>query len=91
MDRTKRATAKALSGAAIAAAAAGLFLSQSVIPNAVAADAKVQCSGINSCKGKSQCHSAKNGCAGQNECKGQGWLKVPEKECRDKGGVVEKS
>jgi hypothetical protein len=38
----------------------------------MAADAKVQCSGINACKGKSECATAKNACKGQNECEGQG-------------------
>jgi hypothetical protein len=91
MDRTTRNTAKEWSRAAIVAAAAGLFLSQTVLPTAAAAEAKVQCAGINACKGKSACQTAKNGCAGQNECKGQGWLKVTEKVCKDKGGVVQKS
>jgi hypothetical protein len=91
MDRTKRTTIRTLSGAAIAATAAGLFLSQVVIPTAMADDAKVQCSGINACKGKSECATAKNACKGQNECKGQGWLKTTDKDCRNRGGVVERS
>jgi len=82
---------KALSGAALAVAAAGLFLSSTVA--VVAADtkeAKVQCAGVNSCKGKSECASAKNGCSGQNACKGQGWMSMSEKQCLEKGGKVEK-
>ena len=91
MDDSKRNAMKAFSGAALAVAAAGLFLSGTT--GVVAADtkeAKVQCAGVNACKGKSECSSAKNGCSGQNACKGQGWLKMTEKQCLDKGGNVEK-
>ncbi len=92
MDDRKRNAMKAVTGAALAVAAAGLFLSGTAA--VVAADtkeAKVQCAGVNACKGKSECSSAKNGCSGQNACKGQGWLKMTEKQCLDKGGKVEKS
>jgi hypothetical protein len=89
MDRSKRSTVTTLSGVAIAAAAAGLFITQTVAP--VAADeAKVHCSGLNSCKGKSECASSKSSCKGQNSCKGQGWVTMDDKTCRAKGGVVEK-
>jgi uncharacterized membrane protein len=83
---------KAFSGAALAAAAAGLFLSGTAA--ALAADtkeAKVQCAGVNACKGKSDCATATSACHGQNACKGQGWVKITEKECLEKGGKVEKS
>lgn len=82
---------KAISGAALAVAAAGLFLSGSAA--VIAADtkeAKVQCGGVNACKGKSECSSAKNGCKGQNACKGEGWISMSDKECKEKGGKVEK-
>ena len=91
MDDGKRNITKAFSGAALAIAAAGLFLSGSAA--VVAADtreAKVQCAGINACKGKSECSSAKNGCSGKNACKGQGWLSMGEKQCLEKGGKVQK-
>ena len=51
---------------------------------------KVQCAGVNACKGKSECSSAKNGCKGQNACKGEGWQSMTEKQCLEKGGKVEK-
>ena len=92
MDDSKRNAMKAFSGTALAVAAAGLFLSG--ITAVVAADtkeAKVQCAGVNSCKGKSDCATATSACMGQNACKGQGWLKMAEKECLEKGGKVEKS
>ena len=91
MDDSKRNAMKAFSGAALAVAAAGLFLSGTA--GVVAADtkeAKVQCAGVNACKGKSECSSAKNGCGGQNACKGQGWMSMSEKQCLAKGGTVEK-
>ena len=63
-------------GIAIAAAVAGLVAA--ALPGAVHAqsgqtDKKVKCEGINACKGKGACNTAKNACAGQNACKGQGW------------------
>jgi heme A synthase len=69
------------SGIAIATAAAMLF-STALVGTAVAAEAgKVQCAGVNSCKGQSACKSAKNECKGMNSCKGQGFLELTQKEC----------
>ena len=91
MNSSKRNVVTAFSGAAIAAAAASLFLSGTIIvSSANAEEAKVQCAGVNSCKGKSECSSAKNSCKGQNACKGQGWMSMSEKQCIKKGGSVEK-
>lgn len=73
-------------GALVAAMAAGLF-SAGLSATAQAADTdKVQCHGINACKGKSACHTKANACAGRNSCKGKGWLYTTAKECKDKGG-----
>lgn len=92
MDKRKTSTMKVFSGAALAAAAAGLFLAGTVgVSAADKTEAKVQCAGVNSCKGKSECSSAKNGCGGKNACKGQGWMSMSEKQCLEKGGKVEKS
>lgn len=79
----------------MAAAAAALFLSGGVMAAEKAESAKqeasVHCSGINSCKGTSECKTASNACKGQNSCKGTGWVTVAsEKECTDKGGTVAK-
>jgi len=90
MDASKRTTMKVVSGATRAAAAASLFLSGTVVSPAKAEEAKVQCAGVNSCKGKSECASAKNSCKGQNACKGQGWTSMTEKQCVEKGGKVDK-
>lgn len=68
------------SGAAIATAAALLF-STLAVNTAGAAEAKVQCMGVNSCKGQSACKTAQSSCKGQNSCKGQGFSEMTQKEC----------
>ena len=77
-------------GKAIAMTVAGLLLAAA--PQLHADDktkeAKVKCSGINSCKGKGSCAGASNGCAGQNGCKGKGVVETTAKECKDKKGTV---
>jgi hypothetical protein len=51
----------------------------------------VKCSGVNSCKGTSECKTAKSECKGHNGCKGQGWVsKKTADECTKAGGKVEK-
>ena len=87
---SQKTTGFALATAAAAVFAAGAMMS----PIAQAADAKdmsVHCSGVNSCKGTSECKTAKNDCKGHNSCKGQGWVtKASAKECTDAGGKVAK-
>lgn len=91
MDARNRNTMVVASGAAIAFAAASLFLSGTLsVSSANAEEAKVQCAGVNSCKGKSECSSARNSCKGQNACKGEGWQSMTEKQCLEKGGKVDK-
>jgi hypothetical protein len=82
---------KKLSGAAIATAAAGLFMAGAVTTTATAgesAEAKVHCFGVNGCKGQTACATATNACNGLNSCKGKGWLPMTAQECSDKGGEV---
>ena len=67
-------------GAAIATAAALLF-SSLAISGASAEEAKVECMGVNSCKGQSACKSANNACKGMNSCKGHGFLELTKKDC----------
>jgi hypothetical protein len=50
--------------------------------------AKVHCGGVNDCKGKSGCMTAKNACAGQNGCKGEGYIELTADDCQAKGGKV---
>jgi hypothetical protein len=69
-----------VSGAAIATAAAMLF-STVAVSTASAEDAKIQCHGVNGCKGQSACKTAENSCKGQNTCKGHGFLELTQKDC----------
>ncbi|MFO1337159.1 MAG: hypothetical protein U1F53_02825 [Burkholderiaceae bacterium] len=78
-------------GLAVAAAAAALFTLGAAPLAAQAADASVKCAGVNSCKGTSECKTAKSECKGQNSCKGQGWVsKKTADECTKAGGTVVK-
>jgi hypothetical protein len=79
------------SGLTIAAAAAAMFATAGFGTIAHAADdGMVKCSGINSCKGSSECKTAKSECKGKNSCKGQGWVKKSAAECTKAGGTVQK-
>jgi hypothetical protein len=74
----------------VAGAAALLIISGAVVARADdSAGAKVQCMGVNACKGQGACATAKNDCKGKNGCKGQGMVKMSSaKDCTDKGGKV---
>jgi uncharacterized membrane protein len=76
------------SGAALAAAALTLAISGTAIPQAQAAGDTYVCSGVNACKGQSDCHSYTNSCKGQNSCKGKGWKLLTSLECTRMGGTV---
>ncbi len=77
-----------IKGAVIASAVAGMFAAaMPAVVHAKGAE-KVKCSGINDCKGKSECKTATSSCAGTNGCKGKGWISVSEKECKSKKGTV---
>jgi hypothetical protein len=86
------------SGTLLATAAAALFASGLVQAaetakgkSKSAEEAKVQCYGINACKGQSECRTATNACKGQNSCKGKGFLTTTEKDCKAKGGKLQQS
>jgi hypothetical protein len=65
-----------------------LAISGALVAPASAAG-EIKCSGINSCKGHSECNTANSSCKGQNSCKGQGWLPTASAdECTAKGGKV---
>jgi hypothetical protein len=79
----------AKSGAVLAAAAFSMAVSGAAFaPMAQAEDAKVQCSGVNSCKGQGECKTTTNACKGQAACKGHGWISLSKAECDAKGGKV---
>ncbi len=81
---------KKLTGLALATAAAGLFATATVPAVAAKHEGKVECLGINACKGKSDCATATNSCKGLNQCKGKGMTFTSAKDCQDKGGKVAK-
>ena len=77
-------------GAALAMAAAGLFLSAGA-PAVFAQDAKlIHCEGVNACKGNNDCKTAKNDCKGHGSCKGQGFVALTAAQCAKVGGKVGK-
>ena len=76
------------SGLAIAAAAAALFALGAAPMAQAADDGGVKCAGVNSCKGTSECKTAKSDCKGHNSCKGQGWVNKTAAECKTAGGTV---
>ena len=76
-----------LSGVALAAAAATLFIagcasegSSAPAKTADAGTVMVKCYGANACKGQAECKTA------DNSCKGHGFLSMSEKACIDKVG-----
>ena len=81
---------KKLTGIALACAAAGMFVTAG-IGNAVAAEGKIHCEGVNACKGKSDCKTANNSCKGQNSCKGKGFVAMSEKDCKAATAKAKKS
>ena len=82
----------ARSGVSIAATAALLALS-ALSPTAPALAkgevAKVHCYGVNTCKGTSDCKTAKNECKGMNDCKGHGFKEMTAQQCTTAGGTLE--
>lgn len=78
-------------GLMLATAAAALFASGASLAtqhDKAGAEATVHCSGVNACKGKSECKTATNSCKGQNKCAGQGWMSMTKADCEAKGGKV---
>jgi hypothetical protein len=81
-----------LSGIAIAAVAASLFVLAPVATagnTAAAAAPTGKCMGGNSCKGTSSCKSFDHACKGQNSCKGKGFTVVTKADCDKAGGKFE--
>jgi hypothetical protein len=83
---------KTVLGAAVASALGSLLASgvaYAAEKEGKTAEKAVKCVGVNDCKGKGSCKSAKNDCKGQNACKGQGFAETTEKACLEQGGKVE--
>ena len=69
------------SGAAIAAAAATLFLAGAAISTQTYAAGEGKCVGANACKGQSACKGGNHACKGLNACKGQGFAEMTKADC----------
>lgn len=86
-------TAKKLTGLVLAAAAATAFAGAPATASAAdeGKEGKVHCTGVNACKGKSDCMTASNSCKGMNSCKGKGMVIMDSaKACTEKGGKIAK-
>lgn len=77
-----------LAGTVLAITAASVFALAPVGAVAMSKH-KVDCYGVNSCKGKSKCKTPDNQCKGMNSCKGKGVVKMSKKMCEKKGGTVQ--
>ena len=69
------------SGAALAAAAATLFLAGTTVSTVTYAAGEGKCIGANACKGQSACKGSANACKGHNACKGQGFSAMTKEKC----------
>lgn len=91
MERTKTLTGAALAALALAGCAHNHSHGggASAKPEGAASVAKVECYGVNECKGKGSCgNGADSNCAGTNTCKGLGWIPLTKAECDAKGGTA---
>lgn len=77
-----------LAGAVLAITAASVFALTPVASVAMGKH-KVNCYGVNGCKGKSKCKTPDNACKGRNACKGKGVMPMSKKMCDKKGGTVQ--
>ncbi|WP_426437375.1 hypothetical protein [Bradyrhizobium genosp. P] len=78
------------SGAAIAAAAATLFLAGMTVTSTTAyAAGEGHCVGANACKGQSACKGGNHACKGLNACKGQGFAEMTKAKCVASKGKFE--
>jgi len=73
---------KKLSGMVLATAAATLFVAGCASHGTgYSATGQVQCTGVNGCKGQSDCKTASNDCKGKNSCRYQGFLYMDPYSC----------
>jgi hypothetical protein len=73
-----------VTGTALAIAAAALFSTAPI--TASASSHWGQCAGVNSCKGQSDCKTARSSCKGENSCKGKGFIEMSKADCDAAGG-----
>jgi hypothetical protein len=73
----------AISGLAIAAAAASIFATAGISTAFAADKAEVKCENSSACKGHGACKTSHNACKGQNACKGAGMtMQKSEEDCK---------
>jgi hypothetical protein len=77
------------SGAALAAAAATLFLASASLSTVTYAADEGHCVGANACKGQSACKGGNHACKGLNACKGQGFSAMTKDKCMEAKGKFE--
>lgn len=79
---TKMATKMSRSSLLLASAVVGMMAFAGT-PGSVSADdaGKVNCYGVNKCKGSGACGGKGHSCAGENSCKGHGYLKIDKDTC----------
>ena len=82
------AAAALLSGASLSACNKDKSSDKTSGPKAGEQTAMVHCEGVNECKGKGGCKSAKNECKGKNGCQGQGFVEMSAADCQAKNGKV---
>ena len=75
--KTKTTILAATAGALFLAGSAGIVLAGSHSAH----EAKIQCEGVNECKGQSSCKTLFSSCSGHNGCKGKGFLMLTPEEC----------
>jgi hypothetical protein len=82
-----------LKSIALASSAAALFLlggcANQQANSTTTASAEGHCTGVNACKGHSDCKTATNECAGKNACKGQGFVTLVKPVCEQVGGTFQ--
>ncbi len=76
-------------GLALATAAAAMFATAPMVGHAAKHEGDVKCTGVNKCKGSSDCKTANSQCKGQNSCKGSGFVKMSKHACDAIGGKAE--
>ena len=77
------------SGAALAVAAATLFLAGATMSTVSYAAGEGHCVGANACKGQGACKGGANACKGLNSCKGQGFSAMTKEKCDAAKGKFE--
>ena len=71
---------------AVVAGLMGAAVSGLALAEMKASEGKVECYGVNKCKGQGACGGNGASCAGTNSCKGKGWIELTKEECAKRKG-----